>query len=264
MTFHNDATSCYDRIIIALANLVARRFGLPEEICRLHGVTLEQMRYHISTAIGISEESYKHSNESPVYGTGQGSCASPSVWLQICYVLFDCHDQQSYGANYSSPDGTIKFKESMTGFVDDTKGQTNDQTSTAAMPLLQLIARMQEDAQLWGDLLHVSGGALEISKCNYYVMHWEFKPSGIPKLAKNLNTTLRIENGDRTATVTLTNDAITVAHKTLGTWKSAARDQKKQVTELALKSNEYARTIMASPITRHDNWTAITRSTFRG
>ena len=149
MTFHNDATSCYDRIIIALANLVARRFGLPEEICRLHGVTLEQMRYHISTAIGISEESYKHSNESPVYGTGQGSCASPSVWLQICYVLFDCHDQQSYGANYSSPNGTIKFKASMTGFVDDMKGQTNHQTSPAAMPLLRLIARMQEDAQLW-------------------------------------------------------------------------------------------------------------------
>ncbi len=115
VTFHNDATSCYDRIIIALANLVARRFGLPEEICRLHGVTLEQMRYHISTEFGISKESYKHLNEPPVYGTGQGSCASPSVWLQICSVLFDCHDQQSYGANYSSPDGTIKFKASMTG-----------------------------------------------------------------------------------------------------------------------------------------------------
>jgi hypothetical protein len=70
-------------------------------------------------------------------------------------------------------------------------------------------------------------------------------------LTKNLNTTLRIEN-----TVTLKNDAITVAHKTLGTWKSAARNQKKQVKELTLKSNEYARTIMASPVTRRDNWTA--------
>jgi exonuclease III len=256
VTFHNDATSCYDRIIISLANLVARRFGLPEEIARLHGITLEQMRYHISTAIGISDESYQHSADSPVYGTGQGSCASPSIWLQICSVLFDCHDQKSYGANYSSPDGTITFEASMTGFVDDTKGQTNDQTLPVSMPLQQLISRMQSDAQLWGDLLYVSGGALEISKCNYYVMHWKFNPSGIPILSTNLNTTLRIENGDRTATVTLTNDAITVAHKTLGTWKSAARDQKKQVTELTLKSNDYARTIMASPVTRHDNWTA--------
>ena len=58
------------------------------------------------------------------------------------------------------------------------------------------------------------------------------------------------------ANVTLTNNAITVAHKTLGTWKSAARDQKKQAQELEDKSNEYARTIMASPITHVDNWSA--------
>ena len=256
VTFHNDATSCYDRIIIALANLVARRFGMPVEIARLHGCTLEQMRYHVSTALGISEASYSHSSESPVHGSGQGSCASPSVWLQICSVLFDCHNQKSYGANYSTPDGEITFQTSMTGFVDDTKGQCNDLTEDEPLPLQELIERMQADAQLWGDLLHVSGGALEIPKCNYYVMQWKFKPSGRPELDKDVNTTLHLGNGDRTASITLTNDAITVAHKTLGTWKSAARDQIKQATELETKSNGYARTIMASPITRVDNWSA--------
>jgi type II secretory pathway pseudopilin PulG len=89
----------------------------------------------------------------------------------------------------------------------------NDMTSPEPMALQQLIARMQSDAQLWGNLLHVSGSALEISKCNYYAMHWKFKPSGIPTLATNIHTTLRFKNGDRTPTVTLINDAITVAHK---------------------------------------------------
>jgi hypothetical protein len=32
VTFHNNATSCYDRIIISLVNLVARRFGMSEEM----------------------------------------------------------------------------------------------------------------------------------------------------------------------------------------------------------------------------------------
>jgi hypothetical protein len=76
---------------------------------------------------------------------------------------------------------------------------------------------MQSDYQLWGNLLHVSGGALEIPKCNYYIVKWNFKPSSIPELDSNLNTALHIENEDRTASVTITNDAITVAHKTLGT-----------------------------------------------
>jgi hypothetical protein len=172
VTVHNDATPCYDRIIIALANLVACRFGLPEEeIARPHGTTLQEMWYYVSTAMGISDNHYTHSMESPVYGTGQGSCASPLVWLQICSILFDCHNQKSYGANYSSPDGTVQFKTSgtvqfktsMTGFVDDTKGQTNNMAAIL-MPLDQLISRMQSDAQLWGDLLHVTGGALEIRK----------------------------------------------------------------------------------------------------
>lgn len=229
---------------------------MAEEIARLHGTTLEQMKYYVSTALGISDDYYAHSEDNPVYGTGQGSCASPSIWLQICSVLFDCHNQRSFGATYTSPDGNIIFKNSMTGFVDDTKGQTNDMSSSEALPLQQLIARMQADAQLWGDLLHVSGGALEIPKCNYYVMKWDFKSSGIPKLDKGVDTILFLENGDRTTSVSMTNDAITVAHKTLGTWKSAARDQVKQVAELTEKSNDYARTILASPVTRGDNWTA--------
>jgi hypothetical protein len=111
---------------------------------------------------------------------------------------------------------------------------------------------MQVDAHLWGDLLHVTGGTLEIPKYNYYIMEWKFRPSWCPNLNPNVNTVLHLDNGDRTARVMLTNNAITVAHKTLGTWKSAARDQVKQAAVLEEKSNEYGRTIIASPITRVD------------
>jgi hypothetical protein len=175
-TLHNNAMLCYDRIIIALANLVARQFGMPEEIGRLHGVTLlAQMKYYVSTALGISEDSYAHLEDSPVYGTGQGSCASPSIWLQICSILFNCYFQCCFGAYYESPDGETASKTSMTGFVDNTKGQTNYMASKHPMPLNDLLARMQSDAQLWGDLLHVTGGALETKKCNYHEMEIQTK-----------------------------------------------------------------------------------------
>jgi hypothetical protein len=58
VVFHNDATSCYDRIVIALANLIARRFGMLSEVCAIHGDTLQDMKYYISTALGISNGSY--------------------------------------------------------------------------------------------------------------------------------------------------------------------------------------------------------------
>jgi hypothetical protein len=172
----------------------------------------------------------------------------------MCIVVLK---QSIVGANYSTPDGTIHFKNSMTGFVYDTKGQTNDTHSVKPIPLQELIAHMQADAQLWGDFLHVTpGGALEIPKYNYYVMEWKFKPSGCPELNQNVNTSLHINNKDRTTRMTLTNDAVTIAHQTLGTSKSAARDQRKQAAVLEDKCNKYARTIMASKITRVNNWTA--------
>jgi hypothetical protein len=93
----------------------------------------------------------------------------------------------------------------MTGFIDDTKGQINNMESPHPILLQQLIDRMQSNAQLWGNLLHVSGGALEIPKCNHYVMQWNLKLSGIPELNADVNKILHL--------VTLTNDAFTVNHK---------------------------------------------------
>jgi hypothetical protein len=56
-------------------------------------------------------------------------------------------------------------------------------------------------------------------------MQRQFKPSGIPELDSDVQTILHLENGNRTGSVTLTNNAITVALKTLGTCKSAKRNQ---------------------------------------
>ncbi len=254
--FHNDATSCYDRIVIALANLIARRYGMSQEVCSIHGETLAKMKYFVSTALGISEGSYCNTTMTPVHGTGQGSCASPPVWLQICSVLFDCHEQLSTGAEFFAPDRQTVVDNSMAGYVDDTKCITNDMNQTHPHTVDELVATMQEDTQIWGDLLYTSGGALEIPKCNFYIMHWQFDESGLPRLDAKLDTTIQLNNGDRTESVSLRNDSVTQAHKTLGCWKSARRDQKRQEIALRERSDTYARTIMSSAVNRRDNWTA--------
>jgi hypothetical protein len=76
-------------------------------------------------------------------------------------------------------------------------------------------------------------------------MQWQFIPSGCPKLNPNINTVLHLQNGDSTASIMLTNNAITFAHKTMGTWKLTARDQVKQAAAvLEMKSNKYGRMII--------------------
>ena len=43
--FNNDASACYDQIIVALAMLAARRCGMPANAIRSHAETLQYMRY---------------------------------------------------------------------------------------------------------------------------------------------------------------------------------------------------------------------------
>jgi hypothetical protein len=80
---------------------------------------LQQVVYRIKTQLGISKKgSYSHSNDSPVFGTGQGSKSSTHIWNFNSSVLFDTYDRSAYGATYYSISGS-KLRIGMTGFVDD-------------------------------------------------------------------------------------------------------------------------------------------------
>ncbi len=45
--FDNDASACYDRIIVALGMLAARRLGMPENAIRTHADALRFMKYSV-------------------------------------------------------------------------------------------------------------------------------------------------------------------------------------------------------------------------
>jgi hypothetical protein len=77
--FDNDATSCYDRIVVPLASVINRKYGLHRRIVSLHARTLQEAQYRLKTALGISELTYSHSQQFPIHGTGQGSGNSPCI-----------------------------------------------------------------------------------------------------------------------------------------------------------------------------------------
>jgi hypothetical protein len=106
-TMDNDTKSCYDRIICNFAMIISQYYGIKSKTAKVQATTLKKMQYRLRTALGDSKEYYEHTEETPVHGTGQGSCASPAIWLMI------------------------------------------------------------EDLLAWKDLLGVSGGKLELSKCFY-------------------------------------------------------------------------------------------------
>eukprot|EP00957_Ditylum_brightwellii_P161468 12294000-Ditylum_brightwellii.AAC.1 len=99
INFDNDAAFCYNRIIPNLASLITRK-----------------------KVLGISEAFYQHCQVSPIYGMGQGSTNSPSIWLLISSTLLDIYEAEAHGASFTTPDKETSVSLSMVGFVDDSQG----------------------------------------------------------------------------------------------------------------------------------------------
>jgi hypothetical protein len=49
---------------------------------------------------------------------------------------------------------------------------------------MMLTTMMQQTAQRWARLIHVSGGALNLLKCFWYGIQWYYTPTGIPRMCK--------------------------------------------------------------------------------
>ena len=255
-----DATSCYDRIVPNLAMIVSRKFGVPESVTRTNASTLEKAEYRIRTDLGLAPNGYAHSEEFPIYGTGQGSANSPAIWLFLSVALYMCYDELAAAANYCAPDKTKECFLGMLGFVDDNGNQTNDfLVDETSETWRKIFEQAQKNAQLWTDLLSASGGALELKKCSYHMMRWQFAPNGAPIL------TIPEDLPDLVARDPVSGMEYPLQrlaphdfHKTLGHYKEPSGTQKEQATQLKQTSQEAVKFLGKNPLSRSEAWTFYT------
>ena len=171
--FDNDASACYDRIIVALGMLAARRCGMPDEAVKTHADCLRLMKYAVKTVHGISEHNYKGTPFEPLFGTGQGSGASPAVWLSLVVILMNTLDRLiPERMTFKSPDSTMQHSRLIDAFVDDT---SLGYTDAGFLTLETMISKLTHMAQTWEKLLFYSGGALNLSKCSWHIMYWNWQ-----------------------------------------------------------------------------------------
>ena len=156
LNFDNNATSCYDRIITAIASILGRANVLHRNIIFVHAQTLREAKYKLKTLLGVLDEFYSHCKIFPIYGTGQGSANSPVIWTLVSSTLFHCHEQQGNRVTFTTPDRSTSIHMSMVRFVDNNTGQVKHFDANVQPNPDKLAKLMQIDAQLWSDLLWVS------------------------------------------------------------------------------------------------------------
>jgi hypothetical protein len=251
-SFDNDAKSCYDRIVMPLASLCSQQIGMPANSCELFLKTLKSMRYHVKTKYGISEESYTSTQHRNIHGPGQGGRGSPAVWVAISSILMKCMEDQLFGAYMKSPfpkHKSVQFW--LTGFVDDVTHWCIDRDRQTENKLCK---DLQDAAQWWEQLLHASGGKLELSKCFFYIMQWRFDPEGRPYLLppNKFQHSVHIVDSETGTRFDIPQRDCSQPHKTLGVMETPDGNNKAEIERLSKLSDTHGQRCATGQLTREE------------
>ena len=159
--FNDNVTACFDQIMPHILCLCLQLYQILARFTALLGDLLLYTKYTIKIANGVSKETYSHSTESPVFGSGQGSIVSATRRGKLVTKALDMHYKQRFGSHYSDPEGFFKTIIGMLGFVDD---NNISNTGEKHESIEDVIKRTQHDAQLWNDILKATGGTLNLLK----------------------------------------------------------------------------------------------------
>jgi hypothetical protein len=105
---------------------------------------------------------------------------------------------------------------------------------------------------MWTDILYLSGGKLELSKCTYHALQFKFQANGTP-IAQRHTTyePLPLQDPISNATCNVPYLPAAHAHKILGHWKLPADNrQLTQLNAIMAKANKMSLLITISPLSR--------------
>ena len=255
-SFDNDAKSCYDRIVMLIASLCSQRVGMEPRACELFLRTLDKTKYHVKTQLGISEGSYSTTDAKTIHGPGQGGRSSPAIWTIISCLLMKCMRTKAKGALFTDPTSKYKVDKISSGFVDDITHFSNSFSASLQdeSNLQDLTKATSITAQWWEELLHATGGKLELQKCFFYMMYWVFNQEGEARLLSKLDTpsSVQITDSETGNIVHIEQQDCDTPHKTLGAMETPSGDYKSEVKRLVDKGQSIAQRIASTSLTAEE------------
>ena len=229
-------------------------------VCR----TFDETRHYIKTAHGLFKTFYEGAEAVPLYEAGQGTTGGPFFWLLLFSLMIEAFDPTMKGMRFVSPCRTIRSERYGNAFVDDTKfGVTADLQDGYVEPtkdniqdqVRQVIRDLTRLSQHYEKLLFTTGGALNIKKCHWIMMAWQwvegraylmssaecpgklFLTSGA---SQELEEVPRLEPG--------------TSYRTLGVHISVTGSMKHAITLYRRKSEEYAGLLRTSNLNRCETY----------
>lgn len=114
----------------------------------------------------------------PFHGRGQGATDAPATWGFISDNIIRAYNKRSHRAIIKGPITKAELSDGINIFVDDSNLLViaiDEQRCTVE-------DLMRHNLQIWERLLYATGGKLELTKCKFTILRWEFTDDGYPKL----------------------------------------------------------------------------------
>ena len=172
--FDCDATGCYDRIIPPLAAIHLQSLGLEDLIAVFLARFMFMAKRFVKTKHRVSKNSIRTTKENPLFGIGQGNGGGPAIWLAHLTVMFTALTSICDGLVVCCIKGLEYLTTVGTGYVDDVTlvvslAPEDPQTE------LNVKQKLQKMASTWEKLLYITGGKLELSKCFWIPVTWQWR-----------------------------------------------------------------------------------------
>jgi hypothetical protein len=236
-----DMTACFDRIIAPLAMIASQSQGMPADACAIHGQAIRSMRHFIKTALGVSEDHFESTDQQRLFGSGQGSGGSTTLWLVLFVAISKALEGYMVGLQFCSPNRQLSSQRNNDAYVDDTTGGVNDAIKDIADTPHQTASLLQKLAQHWEKLCFSTGARLNLKKCFFYIVSWKWE-EGFATMMTNqeLDTVVSLQCGYDTVPVPIKQYEVTETHKTLGTYMCPLGTMHGELQNLKLKAGKMA------------------------
>ena len=153
--------------------ICCRLWGLPTSAAKMITIILNNTVYKLRTGHGISARSYMSTALRMILGVGQGSSASPAIWMAVLNPILWSLAQKFKGFQLESPSGA-KITRIGDAYVDDVVlTMTHPDESLSNKNQIKILpALIEAFLQDFEKKLYKTGGELSLAKTLWYMIAW--------------------------------------------------------------------------------------------
>jgi hypothetical protein len=173
--FDNDQTAVYNQMIPSQCMILSAQAGVNEAAIKTQLVVLHNCEYRVKSAHGISPDSFQNDLDTLIIGLLQGSAAIGAMWTLLSMLLFTVLDSHFPPTGFVTPWPNHYTEQQGEGFVDKVTLWNASYYNTC---IVAIVSQAAYKAQVWAQLVFVCGRWLNLLKCYWFAVSWQFKPTG--------------------------------------------------------------------------------------